>query len=219
MGKGEQTPSSSSPSSTTSIASGRFGGAFSFKTEILTQRPGYLAFRVTGPDAERAFEHESGGHRFQRVPPTERRGRVHTSTITVAVLPEPKAVDVQIDDRDLVVETTGSGGPGGQHANKADSAVILTHRPTGIRVRVETKSQHRNRQLAMSILRARLAEREQGRLDERRNEKRRRQVGSGMRACKVRTVALQRGKVTDHRTGKRAPAKRYMRGEVELLWP
>lgn len=212
------TPSSSCTSSTTSTGSWRCGGAFDITLEVLDDRPGYLAFRATGQDAERAFQHESGGHRFQRVPPNEKRGRVHTSTVTVAVLPEPREIDVQIDERDLDIRTTRSGGPGGQHANKTDSAVVLTHLPTGITVRVETKSQHRNKQLALAILYARLGELEQGKQAGRRNTKRRGQVGSGMRADKRRTVAIQRDQVTDHETGKSTTAKRYLRGFVDDLW-
>lgn len=174
---------------------------------------------MTGRDAERAFSHEAGGHRWQRVPPTERRGRVHTSTVTVAVLREPSDAEVHLNPGDLEVRTTGSGGPGGQHANKTDSAVVVTHLPTGITVRVETKSQHRNRELALGILRARLLEREHLRLSANRNARRRDQVGSGMRGDKRRTIALQRGQVTDHVTGRRTSAKAYLRGQVEDLWP
>jgi peptide chain release factor 1 len=139
--------------------------------------------------------------------------------VTVAVLREPKAAEVRLNDRDLEIRKTKSGGPGGQHANKTESAVVVTHKPTGICVRVETKSQHRNKELALGILRARLLALKQGRRAKSRNDKRRSQVGSGMRADKVRTIALQRGQVTDHRTGKRISARKYLRGEVEGLWP
>ena len=195
------------------------GGGFSWET--LEIRPGYLSARLSGPHKVITdfARYEPGGHRFQRVPPTEKRGRVHTSTVTTSILPEPEAADVQINDDDLIWRTSRSGGPGGQHANKTDSAVHLTHKPTGIDVRAETKSQHRNKELALSVLRARLAEREQSRLNKGRNEERRSQVGTGMRADKVRTIALQRGQVTDHVTGREATSKRYLRGEIDLLWP
>lgn len=186
---------------------------------MLTDRPGYLAFRVTGKDAARAFRHEAGGHRWQRVPPNEKRGRVHTSTVTVAVLTEPTQAEVRLNDRDLTIKTTRSGGPGGQHANKTDSAVIITHKPSGITVRVETKSQHRNKELALGILRARLKSAEAGRLSKTRNAKRKGQIGGGARGDKIRTIALQRGQVTDHQTGKRTSAKKYLRGAVDDLWP
>jgi peptide chain release factor 1 len=212
-------PSSSSMSSSRSTARWGFGGAFSLSIETLTDRPGYLAFRCTGKDAERAFAHEAGGHRWQRVPPNEKRGRVHTSTVTVAVLREPTATEVHLHDRDLDIRTTRSGGPGGQHANKTDSAVIITHKPTGISVRVETKSQHRNKELAMGILRARLHDAEHLRLSANRNARRRAQVGCGARGDKRRTIAVQRGTVNDHVTGKSMRVKGYLRGDITELWP
>ena len=144
---------------------------------------------------------------------------MHTSTVTVAVLREATAAEVHLEDRDLEIRTTRSGGPGGQHANKTDSAVIITHKPSGISVRVETKSQHRNKELAMGILRSRLLEVERDRLSDARASKRRKQVGTGMRADKIRTVAIQRGQVTDHRTGRTMRAKDYLRGDITGLWP
>jgi len=139
--------------------------------------------------------------------------------VTVAVLREATAAEVHLEDRDLEIRTTRSGGPGGQHANKTDSAVIITHKPSGISVRVETKSQHRNKELAMGILRSRLLEVERDRLSDARASKRRKQVGTGMRADKIRTVAIQRGQVTDHRTGRTMRAKDYLRGDITGLWP
>lgn len=153
------------------------------------------------------------------VSPTDKRKRVHTSTVTVSVLAEPRGAEVRLNNRDLEIRTTKSGGPGGQHANKTNSAVIITHKPSGISVRVETKSQHRNKELAMGILRARLLEVEQGENAARRNAKRRGQVGDGARGEKRRTIAVQRGKVTDHRTGKSMQVKAYLRGDITALWP
>lgn len=173
---------------------------------------------MTGRDAS-AFHNESGGHRWQRVPPTEKRGRVHTSTITVAVLSEVRDVDVRLDPLDLEIRTTGSSGPGGQHVQKSDTAVVVTHRPTGLTVRMETRSQHRNKELALEVLKARLAERRRASRDRARNERRRELVGSGMRADKRRTVAMQRGQVTDHQSGARISTRRYLRGDVDALWP
>ena len=197
----------------------RRGGRFDLVLEILAQRPGYLAFRATGRDANRAFAHEGGGHRWQRVPPTEKRGRVHTSTVTVAVLPEASPELVHLNDHDLMWKMTRSGGPGGQHANKTDSAVVLTHKPSGTRVRVESKSQHRNKESALRILRSRLLSRAQDRQDLQRNAERRKQVGGGARGDKRRTIALQRGRVVDHVTGKRITAKQFLQGIIEPLWP
>lgn len=152
--------------------------------------------------------------------PTEKRGRVHTSTITVAVLREPKSTEIQLKDQDLEIRTCRGSGAGGQHRNTTDSAVQVKHKPTGILVRVESeRSQHQNKAAALVMLRAKLlvASREKTLVGH--NSKRKKQVGSGMRADKRRTIALQRDQVTDHVTGKRISAKRYLRGEVEALWP
>lgn len=206
-------------SSTPSTASWEVGGAFDLHLEVLDDRPGYIAFRVTGRDAERAFKNEAGGHRWQRIPPTEKRGRVHSSSVTVAVLREPTEAEVYLDPRDLHITACRGSGAGGQHRNTTDSAVQVTHKPTGLKVRAESeRSQHQNKASALALLRLRLQEAEQERLLGARNGKRRKQVGSGMRGDKVRTIALQRDQVTDHRTGKSMRAKRYLRGFIEDLW-
>lgn len=137
----------------------------------------------------------------------------------MAVLNEPRDADVRLNPRDLDIRTTKSGGPGGQHANKTNSAVVVTHKPTGITVRMETKSQHRNKELALGVLRARLYDREHSRVHGDRNNRRRSQIGGGARGYKRRTVAVQRGQVTDHVTGKRTTTKSYLRGGVDDLWP
>lgn len=152
------------------------------------------------------------------MPPTEKRGRVHTSTVTVAVLPEPREHEVGIDDRDLEESFTRGSGKGGQHRNKTDSTVVLKHRPSGIQVRIDGgRSQYLNRQTALQVLRARLLAAECDRTMQARNQKRREQVGLGQRGDKIRTVAIQRDQVTDHRTGKTISAKRYLRGAVAEL--
>lgn len=175
--------------------------------------------RVSGRGVRQAFEREPGGHRFQRVPPTEKRGRVHTSTITVAVLEEPREHEIRIDPRDLEESFTRGSGKGGQHRNKTDTCVVLKHLPTGIKVRVDGgRSQHVNRETALSVLRARLKEAEGEKKVRDQNRRRRRQVGSGMRGDKVRTVAMQRDSVTDHQTGKVMKAKQYLRGNLRDLW-
>ena len=200
-------------------ASWRHGGVFSFKIQVVTDRPGYLVFRATGKDAERAFKNEAGGHRWQRVPPTEKKGRVHTSTVTVAVLREPSETEVRLDPRDLTIKTCRGSGAGGQHRNTTASAVQVNHRPSGIQVRVESeRSQHQNKASALTILRARLGALEAERAQGARSARRRSQLGSGMRGDKRRTVALQRGQVTDHVTGKKTSAKKYLRGAVDALW-
>jgi peptide chain release factor 1 len=187
---------------------------------VIEDRPGLLVFRAVGPTADALFAGEDGGHRWQRVPPTERHGRVHSSSVTVAVLPEPTGAQVRLDPADLEVSTCRGSGAGGQHRNKTESAVIVRHRPTGLTVRVESeRSQHQNRETAMAALRARLLDRERGAQEARQAADRRQQVGSGQRGDKRRTVAVQRDSVVDHRTGRRTTVARYVEGHLEDLIP
>src|SRR5580692_13062190 len=155
---------------------------------------------VAGQGAFAKLKFESGGHRVQRVPVTEAGGRIHTSAATVAVLPEPEDVDVQIDDKDLRIDVYRAQGAGGQHVNKTESAVRITHLPTGIAVAQQTeKSQHKNKAHAMKLLKAKLYDMERERVDSARASERKGLIGSGDRSERIRTYNFPQGRVTDHR--------------------
>jgi peptide chain release factor 1 len=155
---------------------------------------------VVGTGVYAKLKFESGVHRVQRVPVTEANGRVHTSAATVAVLPEPEDVDVVINDKDLRIDVYRAQGAGGQHVNKTESAVRITHLPTGIAIAQQTeKSQHKNKAQAMKMLKAKLYEMERHRVDSARAAERKSMVGSGDRSERIRTYNFPQGRVTDHR--------------------
>ena len=173
---------------------------------------------ISGDGVFGRLKFESGVHRVQRVPETEAQGRIHTSAATVAVLPEPEDVEVEINDNDIRIDTYRSSGAGGQHVNKTDSAVRITHLPSGIVVTSSEKSQHQNRAKAMKVLKARLYDRQREAIDSARADARKIQVGSGDRSERIRTYNFPQGRVTDHRINLTLYSlPKVMEGEIDEL--
>ncbi|RLS55025.1 MAG: peptide chain release factor 1 [Planctomycetota bacterium] len=196
-----------------------------WKTEIIEIAEGEMGgfkevvFSVSGEGAYHRLQFESGGHRVQRVPATESQGRIHTSAATVAVLPEVNEVEIEIRDEDLQIDTMRAGGPGGQKVNKTESAVRITHIPTGIVVKCQDeKSQHKNKAQAMRVLRSRMFEEQQKKENDARASARRTLIGSGDRSEKIRTYNFPQARVTDHRINLSIyKLQAFMMGEIDEM--
>ena len=202
----------------------KYAEELGFKVELLEASPGEVGgykavtLRITGDGVFRRFRYESGTHRVQRVPATETQGRIHTSACTVAVLPEAEEVDVELTPDDYIKEVKRAGGAGGQHVNRTESAVVLTHHATGITVSIQDeRSQHKNFDRALQVLRTRLFDHYRREADAARGAQRKSMIGTGDRSEKIRTYNWPQNRVTDHRIGQNFSLEQIVAGEMEKL--
>lgn len=185
-----------------------------FDVTIIDYQHGYVSLRIEGENSKKIFENESGTHQWHRIPPTENRGRVHTSVVKVAVLEIQPLNLIKIDDRDIEITTTRGSGPGGQHRNKVETAIILKHKPSGLVIRCETeRSQYQNKILAYEILQSKLKYSQQKEYKNNIDLQRKEQMGTGQRAEKIRTYTLKHNIAIDHRTGKKFSLKDWLSGK------
>ncbi|MDA1260207.1 MAG: peptide chain release factor 1 [Planctomycetota bacterium] len=203
----------------------RYAALQGWKVEVMDSNPSEMGglremvFKLSGDDVFRFMRWESGGHRVQRVPATETQGRIHTSAATVAVMPEAEAVDIELKPEDLEITAMRAGGPGGQSVNKTESAVRVVHIPTGLMVKCqEDKSQLRNRERALQLLRSRLYERERQKREDARRDLRRTQVGSGDRSERIRTYNWPQNRVSDHRINQNFSLEKVLEGNLDDLF-
>lgn len=178
-------------------------------SQTIEDLPGIIVLEVKDEDF---FKDEGGGHRWQRIPPNEKRGRVHTSTVTVAVIPDAP-IDFSLDTRDVKIEAFRAGGKGGQHRNKTETAVRVVHVPTGTTVVAASKSQKQNKKQALKTLRARLYQAEENKNTDLANKSRRKQVGKGARGDKIRTYRERDDRAVDHRTGRKTSLSKLKKGD------
>jgi peptide chain release factor 1 len=185
---------------------------------ILKENPGFISFEVNG-EKSKIFKKEAGGHRWQRVPPTEKRGRVHTSSVTVAVLSNEEDIVIDLDSKDIRMRTYKASGKGGQHRNKVESAVELTHVPTGITSQSEEeRNQQRNRKIALDRLEEKLYNYYSSASKDKRSKIRKDQVGTGLRGDKIITIQEQNGIAVNHVNKKKINIKEYLKGDLRKLW-
>ena len=198
----------------------RYAAKNSLKTEVLYAEYGKASLLVTGIHASDLFKHEKGKHIVQRYPPTENKGRRHTSIVCVAVLPLPATSTFTLNEVDLDIQTKRGSGPGGQHRNKTESCVSIVHKPTGMKVTIDSRDQHANKREAKRILAVRVKEQEEQKSHFKTSNAKREQMDGGGRGNKTRTYNFIDSRVTDHILGtKTSRIDKVMKGQLELLWP